>query len=410
MLILALQMYDDPSLELVGSPPPSSSRAASSAGNMFVYTGHSSYQYGQGRNSQYENELFGMDSGRSSAMSSRPPSGRQTNGFSSYAKSSKPPRTPKTPVNNRTQIINTKPRGSSGKKKKQNKHTPSYTDELLFGNTTPKPEDSIWESSFSYRGAAQTPVSSERSYKPQNYYTRNVNKPSQDRPPSGRQTPGTFQENGRVSRQDTQRSQVSSPTHSQQTATRRSGSLSNTPKKKNRNRHNPSYVDEMLFGSKLEEPSFAAPWDDGKSVKPHRFDMTDYKSRSEPQSSSRSTTSARPSTRQNNTSRPSSRQSVASSGRNSVVNGRPPTPNKKLFKQSYVDENLFGPKPVECNWDAPWEDPKDKYRKPLIYDSSDYKMTVDHGDVGRPKPRVKSSLHKSKSSSTSNLSKKPAWR
>ena len=41
----------------------------------------------------------------------------------------------------------------------------------------------------------------------------------------------------------------------------------------------------------------------------------------------------------------------------------------QVFNSSYVDESLFGPKPVEADFAAPWDKPE---RKPFIFDSYNY--------------------------------------
>ncbi len=96
-----------------------------------------------------------------------------------------------------------------------------------------------------------------------------------------------------------------------------------TPRNKKKEKHNQSYVDEMLFGPKPEEPDFAAPWDKPQR-KPVIFDMTDYKS-----------------LKVKKAARPES----ASSKRK---------PMKAQYNPSFVDEGLFGAKPDDPSFAAPW--------------------------------------------------------
>ena len=135
--------------------------------------------------------------------------------------------------------------------------------------------------------------------------------------------------------------------------------------------HRESYVDESLFGGKekLEAPDFPAPWENRKNYmrKPlYVFDATDYKAvaaRKEAQQKAGGSTS------------------------------RPQTPrSKKLFKghvASYVDEGLFGNRPLEPDFKAPWDAKGSK--KPFIFDTVDY--TKPRSATQRP-----------------STPKKPAWK
>ncbi|XP_060078051.1 uncharacterized protein LOC132557570 [Ylistrum balloti] len=52
--------------------------------------------------------------------------------------------------------------------------------------------------------------------------------------------------------------------------------LESTKSKYRPMKHTPTYVDETLFGPRLEEPSFDAPWDEKKNKQPFLFSSTDY--------------------------------------------------------------------------------------------------------------------------------------
>ncbi|XP_033727171.1 uncharacterized protein LOC117316609 [Pecten maximus] len=52
--------------------------------------------------------------------------------------------------------------------------------------------------------------------------------------------------------------------------------LESTKTKYRHLKHTPTFVDETLFGPRLEEPLFDAPWDSKKTKQPFLFSSTDY--------------------------------------------------------------------------------------------------------------------------------------
>jgi len=122
-----------------------------------------------------------------------------------------------------------------------------------------------------------------------------------------------------------------------------------------------SYVDESLFGSMPQEATFTAPWESSKS------------------------------------------------NLNKAVISRPPSALKMTTRQpSYVDSTLFGEQIEPTTWLAPWQKPTSR-RRPLLFDSSDYRLTVEHNieTVKEYKGR-KSSLHRA--NSLGGLNKPQPWR
>lgn len=162
-----------------------------------------------------------------------------------------------------------------------------------------------------------------------------------------------------------------------------------------RSNHEASYVDETLFGQKTENPPFHAPWEKPSDYgsKQYSLDCTDYRAKSKMPTDTQTmiaigtqtilnphnAASSRPASRlevSNASARPSSRQAVQ----------RPGTATRNTHKASYVDDTLFGPKPVEPSWAAPWD--KEKKTKPLLFGSSDVKVTVSHNiETCKERPR-----------------------
>lgn len=131
--------------------------------------------------------------------------------------------------------------------------------------------------------------------------------------------------------------------------------------------HTPSYVDETLFGSTPDAASFPAPWDKRSDRKPPVliFDCTDYRNKQN---------------RADNATDHSSEQGhrLGSRPTSAKPKYKPPT---VVHRQSYVDETLFGDRPFEAEWPAPWEKKEDARKKPLLFDAFDYKVTVKHKDT-----------------------------
>ena len=78
----------------------------------------------------------------------------------------------------------------------------------------------------------------------------------------------------------------------------------------------------------------------------------------------------------------------------------------QVFNASYVDESLFGPKPVDADFPAPWD--KEKKAKPFIFDSNNYSnsMSTKSGDtaiVRERGPYLRKPIVK-------NPNSKPAWK
>jgi hypothetical protein len=127
-----------------------------------------------------------------------------------------------------------------------------------------------------------------------------------------------------------------------------------------------SYVDETLFGSVPQETNFPAPW------------------------------AASDVNRNNSTSsRPSS--------------ARPPSSRKPRPSQpSFVDDSLFGNQLEQASWRAPWEKPESN-RRPLLFDSHDYRLTVEH-DINTVKENKGRTTNLARTNSLGNLGIKPPWR
>ena len=78
----------------------------------------------------------------------------------------------------------------------------------------------------------------------------------------------------------------------------------------------------------------------------------------------------------------------------------------QVFNASYVDESLFGPKPVDADFPAPWD--KEKKTKPFIFDTSNYSTGManktNNAAVMREKgPYLRKPIVK-------NPNTKPAWK
>ncbi|ELT92566.1 hypothetical protein CAPTEDRAFT_186933 [Capitella teleta] len=135
------------------------------------------------------------------------------------------------------------------------------------------------------------------------------------------------------------------------------------PLKRYKSSHQPSFVDETLFSSRTASPSLQH-----STAMPPEMICKGLQ------------VSSRPSSRMD--SRPSSRIDSRPTSR---MSSRPATP-KVGHKASFVDDTLFGPKPVEPGWAAPWD--KDKPKKPLLFGSSDVKVTINHNiQICRERPR-----------------------
>jgi hypothetical protein len=143
------------------------------------------------------------------------------------------------------------------------------------------------------------------------------------------------------------------------------------PSSAKKNNFKPSYVDDLLFGSKVAEPDLSAPWNVSVATKGHAFDYTDYKEQG---------------TNCSRSSRPGSRTCVP------------------RHSASYVDESLFGPKLADPGWDAPWNKPEPK--RIHMFDEFQHKVTIQHNDVEILRP--KSSVYMRKPRPVS--SGKPVWR
>ncbi|XP_078665805.1 RBPJ-interacting and tubulin-associated protein 1-like [Branchiostoma floridae x Branchiostoma belcheri] len=125
-------------------------------------------------------------------------------------------------------------RGSSGKKTYKTTSNSSYVDEMLFGSPSDRRRSN--ENSFSTPKSKAPPLL----WSPPVYGSKSdaVAGSRSSRPPSGRLS-------GSSSRSESRRG--------------------NMPRTKNKYRlvkHTPTFVDEQLFGSRLSEPEFAAPWEE----------------------------------------------------------------------------------------------------------------------------------------------------
>ncbi|XP_019617856.1 PREDICTED: RBPJ-interacting and tubulin-associated protein 1-like [Branchiostoma belcheri] len=124
-------------------------------------------------------------------------------------------------------------RGSSGKKTYKTTSNSSYVDEMLFGSPSDRRRSN--ENSFSTPKSKAPPLL----WSPPVYGSKSDTAGSRSsRPPSGRLS-------GSSSRSESRRG--------------------NMPRTKNKYRlvkHTPTFVDEQLFGSRLSEPEFAAPWEE----------------------------------------------------------------------------------------------------------------------------------------------------
>ena len=138
------------------------------------------------------------------------------------------------------------------------------------------------------------------------------------------------------------------------------------PASAKKNNFKPSYVDDMLFGSKLAEPDFSAPWNSSTPGKHSGVDYKNYKNRG--------------------SSRPGSGTHVP------------------RHSATYVDESLFGPKPVDAGWEAPWSKPETK--RIHTFDEFQHKLTIEHRDVEVVRPS--SSVYMRKPRPVSGG--KPVWR
>ncbi|XP_078585871.1 RBPJ-interacting and tubulin-associated protein 1-like [Branchiostoma floridae x Branchiostoma japonicum] len=122
-------------------------------------------------------------------------------------------------------------RGSSGKKTYKVTSNSSYVDEMLFGSPSDRRRSN--ENSFSTPKSKAPPLL----WSPPVYGSKGDTGDRSSRPPSGRLSG---------------------------TASRSGSRISSMPRTKNKYRlvkHTPSFVDEGLFGSKLAEPEFTAPWE-----------------------------------------------------------------------------------------------------------------------------------------------------
>lgn len=135
--------------------------------------------------------------------------------------------------------------------------------------------------------------------------------------------------------------------------------------------HTPSYVDETLFGHPPDEASFPAPWEKQSERKQPilAFDGTDYRNKQARSTQNRAQNSTNHSSEQGHRlgSRPASAKTKY----------RPPT---IVHRESYVDETLFGDRPFEAEWRAPWEK-KEARKKPLLFDPFDHRVNVKHRDT-----------------------------
>ncbi len=79
----------------------------------------------------------------------------------------------------------------------------------------------------------------------------------------------------------------------------------------------------------------------------------------------------------------------------------------QVFSSSYVDESLFGPKPAQPDFAAPWGEP-DK-GKPFIFDSSNYATKVS-GNTGSTVPVIREKGPYLRKPVVKNPDAKPAWK
>jgi len=152
----------------------------------------------------------------------------------------------------------------------------------------------------------------------------------------------------------------------------RSTSYNNTksrPSSAKRPNFKPTYVDELLFGKKLAQPDFSAPWNDGENRVSRGIDSSPYKKKE-------------------------------------VVHSSRPNSGARVPRHSasYVDETLFGPKPVDPEWEAPWSKPD--HRRINIYDAFQHKVTIQHKDVEVVRPKSAIYLRKARPASSG----KPPWK
>lgn len=293
-----------------------------------------------------------------------------------YASNGNPPRSSPQPWKNRTYSSKSNTNRSTSrtltptsqhgqnyfmaKSRGKGQHTASYVDETLFGEKN-QPEDSSW----------QAPWHEKQTSKQQPWDQNNA---------------------------------------SPQNSNRCSSAASQYSKQRNYygkkwNVRNASYADELLFGERPEEPDFKAPW--GKSEKKQFvFDATDYKAmeiKKQLQSAAKKSKSKRmtgpvaaDSERVEHMER-KIRSQLSVRGEQSRPQSRadgtprsatPSTPKKHTkqpkFKDTYVDEMLFGPKPVEPDFRAPWESTK---RQTIhAFDGTNSTPTIHHDGSSSSRP------------------------
>ena len=152
-----------------------------------------------------------------------------------------------------------------------------------------------------------------------------------------------------------------------------------------RTNHNPSFVDETLFGSKQQEPSFDAPWGEPDKVgkKPLPYVAI---------------TSMEPHLdRKTVPAKNVSRQGSAKSRPVSASTKKKQTKELHNFQQAYVDETLFsgggktGYAHSAPGFKAPWN--KEREPKPHAFDATDYRA-----------------VNARKKSQKMNENKKPVWK
>ena len=141
-----------------------------------------------------------------------------------------------------------------------------------------------------------------------------------------------------------------------------------------------SNVDELLFGSSNpktcghDTAQWEAPWCEKK--KPS-------KTRSSPNLWTPAASS--PGVTPNSSRSATPLQGPVSSGAVTPSSGgmKNKSPYKlKKFKESYVDESLFGPQPVECDFPAPWDKDDRSTPKPLLWTGVDYNRAASKSPAG----------------------------
>ena len=168
----------------------------------------------------------------------------------------------------------------------------------------------------------------------------------------------------------------------------------------------PSHVDELLFGGNSPMTNSGSSW---QTAPPVADIGPDY----DPLNTGRmSVSGSRAPSREGRPPSPGRLPSSRNQQRPASPASRPGSASRQnRHKPSFVDESLFGPRPVEADFPAPWEDVEAEKRRgrPHIFDGTDHRVTVYHQD-SRPSS-AQSNRTRPRSASARGENRKPApWR